>query len=57
MMVTQLGPSAVDQLRAMAGLEGDALPTEWAMLNSVFDALPDEILEALLAEFVNDLYV
>lgn len=56
-LVEQLGPSAVDQLRAMAGLEGDALPAEWAMLNSVFDALPDEILEALLAEFVNDLYV
>lgn len=55
-MVQQMGPAAVENLRAMAGLEGDALPTEWTMLNSVFDALPDEILEELLADFVNDLY-
>lgn len=56
MLVESLGAGAVEQLRSMAGIEGDGTPTEWAMLNSVFDALPDPILEALLADFVNDLY-
>lgn len=57
MMLEQFGEGALDQLRGMAGLESDALPTEWAMLNSVLDALPDEITEELLVDFVNDLYV
>lgn len=57
MLIEQLGAGAVDQLRAMAGIEGSGLPGEWAMLNSVLDALPDDITEELLVDFVNELYV
>ena len=57
MLLEQLGEGAVDQLRSMAGIEGSGLPGEWAMLNSVLDALPDDITEELLIDFVNDLYV
>lgn len=45
-------------LEAMAGLGGDGqLPTHMALLNSVLDALPDELTEQLLVSFVNELYV
>jgi len=56
-MLETLGENPVEQLRAFAGLEGNGLPTEWAMLNSVLDSLPVDITEALLTEFMNDLYV
>ena len=56
-LIEQFGPNALDQLRAMAGIEGNGTPTEWAMLNSIFDALPRPLLAELLVDFINDLYV
>ncbi len=47
---------AAAQLQAMAGIDGSDLPTGMAMLNTVLDAVPNEIREALLVEFFNELY-
>ena len=52
-----LGAGAVDQLKSMAGMEGTEVPQHMALINTVMDALPDEIAERLLTEFINDLYV
>ena len=42
----------------MAGVEdADELPQHMALINTVMDALPDELAEALLTDYLNDLYV
>jgi glutamate/tyrosine decarboxylase-like PLP-dependent enzyme len=56
-LLEQFGEAAVEQLTALAGLEGGALPESMAMLNTMLDALPNEVREPLLVEFMNDLYV
>ncbi len=56
-LLSGLGEGAGDQLKAMAGLDGDDLPQEMALINTVMDALPDELAEAMLTDFINDLYV
>jgi glutamate/tyrosine decarboxylase-like PLP-dependent enzyme len=48
---------AFGQLAAQAGLTGNQLPTEMAFINEVLDALPDELCNAFLVNFFNDLYV
>jgi glutamate/tyrosine decarboxylase-like PLP-dependent enzyme len=47
---------AFGQLAAFGGLNGAELPEQMALINTVLDALPDEITEGLLVEFMNDLY-
>lgn len=49
--------AAFAQLAASAGLTGADLPSEMAFINEVLDALPDEMCNAFLANFFNDLYV
>ena len=49
--------AAFSQLAASAGLTGTSLPSEMALINEVLDALPDELCNALLVNFFNDLYV
>ncbi len=53
----QAGPEAFGQILAMGGIQGTTLPSEMALINSVMDALPDEVCEDLLAGFMNDLYI
>jgi hypothetical protein len=45
------------QLAARAGLTGAELPSEMAFINEVLDALPDELCNAFLVNYFNDLYV
>ncbi len=49
--------AAFGQLAASAGLRGTELPGEMAFINEVLDALPDELCNAFLVNFFNDLYV
>ncbi len=49
--------AAFSQLAASAGLTGTSLPSEMAFINEILDALPDELCNALLVNFFNDLYV
>ncbi len=41
---------------AMAGMDGGTLPGKMGLINTVMDALPDDLAEALLTEFINELY-
>ncbi|MGZ9166263.1 MAG: pyridoxal phosphate-dependent decarboxylase family protein [Anaerolineales bacterium] len=49
--------TAFGQLAASAGLAGTELPSEMAFINEVLDALPDELCNAFLVNYFNDLYV
>ena len=48
---------AFDQLAQMAGIVGSELPDEMALINEVLDALPDELANMLLINYLYDLYV
>lgn len=44
------------QIAALAGLQPGAMPTSFARINAVLDALPDPVVDALLVEYLNSLY-
>ena len=49
--------TAFGQLATSAGLTGSELPSEMALINEVLDALPDDLCNAFLVNYFNDLYV
>jgi sphinganine-1-phosphate aldolase len=49
-------PAAFAQIAALAGLTPGSLPTGYAQINTVLDALPDALVDALLIEYLNGLY-
>jgi sphinganine-1-phosphate aldolase len=49
-------PAAFAQIAALAGLTPGSLPTGYAQINTVLDALPDVLVDALLIEYLNGLY-
>jgi hypothetical protein len=51
-----LTPDAFQNLLAMAGVSGVALPERMAEINEVLNALPANLRERLLIEYLNDLY-
>ncbi len=55
-LLESFGDDAADQLSALAGLEGTEVPEHTAMINTVMDALPNDLTESLLTDFMNDLY-
>jgi len=50
-------PEMLQQMLAMAGAGGDALPGRMAEVNEVLNALPAELTERLLTEYMNLLHV
>ena len=50
------GPDSFAQIAALAGLQPGAMPTSFARINAVLDALPDPLVDALLIEYLNSLY-
>ena len=49
--------AALGQLAQAAGIGGADLPEQMAFINEVLDALPNEVANALLINYFNDLYV
>jgi glutamate/tyrosine decarboxylase-like PLP-dependent enzyme len=56
-MLAQLGPEAENALKSMAGIDEGGLPSEMALINSVIDALPDEMAEFMLCDYMNKVFV
>lgn len=56
-MLESFGDKAVDQLAAMAGVSGSDMPKDMALISTILDALPNDVAEALLVNFANDLFV
>jgi len=52
----QVTPETLRQMLAMAGAGANRLPNRMAEINEVLNALPPELTEALLTEFMNDLH-
>jgi glutamate/tyrosine decarboxylase-like PLP-dependent enzyme len=50
------GPDTFAQIAGLAGLQPGAMPTSFARINAVLDALPDPVVDALLIEYLNSLY-
>lgn len=50
------GPEAFAQIAALAGLTPGAMPTDFARINTVLDALPDPLVDMLLVEYLNSIY-
>lgn len=57
-LTTAKSPDQVEaNLRELAGLTSGQLPTKMARINSVLDALPDELTEYMLCDFMNKVFV
>jgi hypothetical protein len=52
-----LTPESFSQMLRMAGIQGSALPERMAEINEVLNALPAELRERLVTEFMNELLV
>lgn len=50
------GPDAFAQLAALAGMTPGEMPRGFARINTVLDALPRPLVDALLIEYLNSLY-
>lgn len=50
------GPETFAQIAALAGLQPGQMPDGFARINTVLDALPRPMVEALLVEYLNGLY-
>jgi len=55
-MIEEHGDNAINQLRAMAGVDSAALPDDMALVNTLVDALPKHISNELLIDFMNDIH-
>jgi sphinganine-1-phosphate aldolase len=49
-------PEMVQQMLGMVGASGNALPTRMAEINEILNALPAELTEVLLTEFLNEMH-
>lgn len=56
-MLAELGENAGIALKEMAGISGGGLPDKMALINSVMNALPDELAEHMLTEYMNEVFV
>ena len=52
----ELTPETFTQMLGMAGIQGGELPERMAEINEILNALPAELTERLLTEYVNDLF-
>jgi len=53
---TQVTPELLGQMLGMVGADGRTLPTRMAEINEVLNALPAELTELLLTEYMNELH-
>lgn len=56
-LLAEMGDDAGDALRAMAGIPREGLPEKMVLINSVMDALPDEVAEFMLCDYMNQVFV
>jgi sphinganine-1-phosphate aldolase len=50
------GPESFARIAALAGLQPGQMPDGFARINTVMDAMPRQVVEALLVEYLNSLY-
>ncbi|HEY74680.1 MAG TPA: aspartate aminotransferase family protein [Thermoflexia bacterium] len=57
LLTEETTPETFARVAEMAGLRGSSLPEDMALIHEVIDALPPEVVNLLLVEYFNDLYV
>jgi sphinganine-1-phosphate aldolase len=55
-LVAAPGPETFVQIAALAGMAPGEMPSSFARINTVLDALPDPIVDLLLVEYLNSIY-
>lgn len=55
-LMARPGPDSFAQIAALAGLTPGQMPTGFARINTVLDALPDQLVDMLLIEYLNSIY-
>jgi len=55
-MLASQGADAEAALKQMAGIDSGGLPEKMALINSVMDALPDEMAEYMLSDYMNQVF-
>jgi sphinganine-1-phosphate aldolase len=50
-------PHLFEKAAAMAGIQGDSLPENMALINTLLESMPDELQSLFLIEYFNNLYV
>ena len=50
-------PSLFENAAAMAGISGDSLPQNMALINTLLEAMPEAVQSHFLVEYFNNLYV
>jgi hypothetical protein len=50
------GPETFAKIAALGGIAPGQMPQGFARINTVLDALPDPVVEALLIDYLNSLY-
>ena len=56
MRASEISPEVLEQMLGMAGMSGVGVPAKMAEVNEVLNALSIELREAILKEFVNQLF-
>jgi glutamate/tyrosine decarboxylase-like PLP-dependent enzyme len=51
------GPATFAQIATLAGMTPGQMPTRFAQINTVLDLLPDDLVDLLLIEYLNSIYV
>jgi hypothetical protein len=51
------GPDTIEQLLVLVGASGSSLPERYALINTLLDALPDDVVNGVLVEYLNGIYV
>jgi glutamate/tyrosine decarboxylase-like PLP-dependent enzyme len=55
-LIASNDPGLFEQAAAMVGIQGQNLPNGMAMINTLLEAMPDEIQSQFLIEYFNNLY-
>jgi sphinganine-1-phosphate aldolase len=55
-LMSNPGPETFAHIAALAGMQPGSMPTSFARINTVLDALPDHIVDLLLVEYLNSIY-
>jgi len=55
-LIASNDPALFENAAAMAGIQGDSLPENMALINTLLEAMPDEVQSHFLVEYFNQLY-
>jgi len=55
-LIEEKSPNLFERAAALVGMENGNLPREMALVNTLLEAMPEEVQSQFLVEFFNQLY-